>query len=380
FVHGSGLDEILAYRRKVGTTWEDYHILHGGQDTAAKLVNQSGQVVEQYEYDPFGKATVYTAAGALVDVGPAGTSPEDGTRSAYGLMHLYKAMRLDPETGNCYVRNRYYDPRTGRFMSRDPIGVWGDAGNMGNEYAYAWNRPLVISDPFGLDGEPQWHHIVTQTGLRGGNGKENGILLPGGVGGDHGFLHGNHTMPDHWNVAAAKVDAANPGLKNDPQAFLKAMKAEYASLGTDRAKRVLELLELAPDAPISYDEWSALSKCPEKRAEIYKNAKEAKEKAVREAAEKAEKAAKEAAEKADRAAKEAAESASALARAGSRAVKILPLAGLFFGGCQVAGSDSVGEAVENGVDMAIGEIPIVGSVYDGGIAAYYFGCWLVSKF
>ena len=42
---------------------------------------------------------------------------------------------------------------TGRFMSRDPIGVWGDAGNMGNEYAYAWNRPLVVGDRFGLQGD-----------------------------------------------------------------------------------------------------------------------------------------------------------------------------------------------------------------------------------
>jgi hypothetical protein len=251
---------------------------------------------------------------------------------------------------------------------------------MGNEYAYAWNRPPVISDPFGLNGDPHWHHIVTQTGLKGGNGKENGILLPGGSGGDHGLLHGNHTMPDHWNVVAAKVDAANPNLKNDPQEFLKAMKAEYAKMGTDRAKRVLEILELAPDAPISYDEWKALKYCPEKKAEIYKQAKEAKEQAVKEAAEKAEKAAKEAAEKAEKAAKEAAESAADLARAGSRAVKILPLAGLFLGGCQVAGSDSVGEAVENGVDMAIGEIPVVGSVYDGVFAAYYLGCWVVSKF
>jgi RHS repeat-associated protein len=163
-VHGSDLDEILAYRRFNGTSWEDYHILHGGQDTAAKLVNQSGQVVEQYEYDPFGKATVYTAAGALVDVGPAGTSPEDGTWSAYGLPHLYKAMRLDPETGNCYVRNRFYDPRTGRFMSRDPIGVWGDGGNMGNEYAYAWNRPLVVGDPLGLQSPEPKPSAPTRSG------------------------------------------------------------------------------------------------------------------------------------------------------------------------------------------------------------------------
>ena len=37
-------------------------------------------------------------------------------------------------------------------MSRDPIGVWGDTGNMGNEYAYAWNRPLVVGDSLGLQG------------------------------------------------------------------------------------------------------------------------------------------------------------------------------------------------------------------------------------
>jgi RHS repeat-associated protein len=176
FVYGSGLDEMIAYRRLNGTSWEDYYLLSGGQDTAAKLVNQSGQVVEQYEYDPFGKATVYTSAGALVDVGPAGTSPEDGTWSAYGLPHLYKAMRLDPETGNCYVRNRFYDPRTGRFMSRDPIGVWGDAGNMGNEYAYAWNRPLVVGDPLGLQGQGP----LTPVG--GGTSDPNAPLneIPGG--------------------------------------------------------------------------------------------------------------------------------------------------------------------------------------------------------
>jgi RHS repeat-associated protein len=145
-------------------------------------------VVEQYEYDPFGKATVYTAAGALVDVGPAGTSPEDGTRSAYGLTHLYKAMQLDPETGNCYVRNRFYDPRTGRFMSRDPIGVWGDGGNMGNEYAYAWNRPLEIGDPMGTQ-VTAW--IGGALEGRGGNSMANAMNEHRGVGpeaGVHGYF------------------------------------------------------------------------------------------------------------------------------------------------------------------------------------------------
>ena len=205
-------------------------------------------------------------------------------------------------------------------------------------------------------------------------------MLPGGKGGDHLGAHGNHSGVDDWNVVAQKVDGANTNLKNDPQKFLEAMRAEYASRGTDKAKRVVEILDAGIDAPVSYEEWGKLSKCPEKKAEIMKQAKEAKEKAAKEAAEKTQKAAREAAEKAEKAAKEAAESAADLASAGSRAAKILPFVGLFLGGCQVAGSDSAGEAVENGVDMAIGEIPVVGSFYDGGMAVYYLGCWLVSKF
>ncbi|MFN7591318.1 MAG: RHS repeat-associated core domain-containing protein, partial [Planctomycetota bacterium] len=218
-----------------GTSWEDYHILHGGQDTAAKLVNQSGQVVEQYEYDPFGKATVYTAAGALVDVGPAGTSPEDGTRSAYGLTHLYKAMRLDPETGNCYVRNRFYDPRTGRFMSRDPIGVWGDAGNMGNEYAYAWNRPLVVGDPLGLQspatsGSPsrldnvrdQYNKIVAKGREWGANKAAD--LLQYFIDGKGGALE----VPHEWICRFQEVtDASN----TNRQRFIDQIQAKALELG-----------------------------------------------------------------------------------------------------------------------------------------------------
>jgi hypothetical protein len=50
------------------------------------------------------------------------------------------------------MRNRYYSVETGRFLTRDPIGVWGDLGNLGNEYGYAWSRPLVVGDLIGLQG------------------------------------------------------------------------------------------------------------------------------------------------------------------------------------------------------------------------------------
>ena len=139
FVHGESLDEMLAYRLNNGGTWEDYHVLHGGQDTAAKLVDQNGNVVETYEYDPYGMPKVFVGSSTT----PQGYSSKSFT-------HLWKGLRWDAPIGKIYMRNRFYDPVTGRFMTRDPLGVHTDFGNMGNEYAYGWNRPLVVGDPLGL--------------------------------------------------------------------------------------------------------------------------------------------------------------------------------------------------------------------------------------
>ena len=45
-----------------------------------------------------------------------------------------------------YMRNRMYDPKTGRFTQEDPIGL---AGGL-NLYGYAGGDPVNFSDPFGL--------------------------------------------------------------------------------------------------------------------------------------------------------------------------------------------------------------------------------------
>jgi len=49
-------------------------------------------------------------------------------------------------SGLQYLRNRYYDPKTGRFTQLDPIGL---AGGM-NLYGFAAGDPVNFSDPFGL--------------------------------------------------------------------------------------------------------------------------------------------------------------------------------------------------------------------------------------
>ncbi len=50
------------------------------------------------------------------------------------------------KSGLAYVRNRYYDPATGRFTQEDPLGL---AGGL-NLYGFAAGDPVNFSDPFGL--------------------------------------------------------------------------------------------------------------------------------------------------------------------------------------------------------------------------------------
>jgi RHS repeat-associated protein len=45
-----------------------------------------------------------------------------------------------------YMRNRVYDPKSGRFTQEDPIGL---AGGL-NLYGFADGDPITYSDPFGL--------------------------------------------------------------------------------------------------------------------------------------------------------------------------------------------------------------------------------------
>ena len=100
--------------------------------------------------------------------------------SAVGNPYLYNGRRFESETGLYYNRARYYNPDQGRFISRDPIGSFGDEMNFGNAYGYVGNSPLSLADPSGLASTIVGHTTISNPSwsARGNSIKQVAVVLP----------------------------------------------------------------------------------------------------------------------------------------------------------------------------------------------------------
>ncbi len=130
-----------------------YHTNELGSIVA--LTDSSGNAVEAYQYDAYGYQTVVLPGpnGVIEYGGDDDYLP--GAKSSYGNPFLFTAQRYDASTGLMYYKNRYYSTYLGRFMSRDPIGIWGDPMELGNGYAYVGDNPATYADATGFGpGDP----------------------------------------------------------------------------------------------------------------------------------------------------------------------------------------------------------------------------------
>jgi RHS repeat-associated protein len=136
------IDELLTYQRKeTDNSWTGFYATQGRHDSVVALrqADAGGTLVERVEYDPYGKASVFVGAS---------TTPQ--AASSVGNPYLYAGRRMDEETGYLYLRNRYLHTGWGRFLTNDPIGNWGDGGNLGNGVAFVGNSPGIGADALGL--------------------------------------------------------------------------------------------------------------------------------------------------------------------------------------------------------------------------------------
>lgn len=129
YLYGIGIDDILQMRRNGQDYW--YHKNHLGSVVA--LTDEQGSVVERYEYDPYGKLTIYDANDSLLTV------------SAVGNIYYFTGREYDFETGLYHYRARSLHPGLGRFMQHDPL-LYVDAMGL---YHYVGNMPSRMVDPRG---------------------------------------------------------------------------------------------------------------------------------------------------------------------------------------------------------------------------------------
>jgi RHS repeat-associated protein len=101
-----------------------------GPGSTSELANSGGTVTDTYRYDAFGALRAHV-----------GTSANQWS---------FTGEQVDGSTSLQYLRARYYDPETGRFLTQDPVRGLALSPQSLNAYPYVLNNPCGLLDPWGL--------------------------------------------------------------------------------------------------------------------------------------------------------------------------------------------------------------------------------------
>jgi RHS repeat-associated protein len=132
-----GLQRI-SENQQINGTWTPSFYGYDGMGSVRQLTGLDEKVTDTYNYDAFGNL--------LSSPGP---TPNN---------YLYRGEQYDSELALYYLRARYYNPQTGRFLSRDPKdyksldsnGLPLDPKRL-HKYLYADGDPVNGRDPRGLE-------------------------------------------------------------------------------------------------------------------------------------------------------------------------------------------------------------------------------------
>ena len=135
YIFGNYIDEVLVLHRNTA----DHYYLHDHLYSPVALLDDDGDVLERYEYDAYGKVTLWNAAFTTTYM-----------TSQYGNPYAFTGRELDILDGgnlhHIHYRHRDYHPEIGRFMQRDTL----DYIDGMNAYQYTGSNPINSVDPMGL--------------------------------------------------------------------------------------------------------------------------------------------------------------------------------------------------------------------------------------
>jgi RHS repeat-associated protein len=110
---------------------QEYYFTFDGHGSTRALTDVVGAIIELYSYDAFGNALGFDSSIALTEF-------------------LYSGEQFDSKISQQYLRQRYYDPTTGRFNRLDPFfGNLSDPQSL-HKYLYTHADPINGIDPRGL--------------------------------------------------------------------------------------------------------------------------------------------------------------------------------------------------------------------------------------
>ena len=117
----------------INNSWTPSFYGYDGFGSVRQLTNLAGTVTDTYSYDAFGNILNST-----------GTTPNN---------YLYRGEQYDSDLGLYYLRARYYNPATGRFVERDPLDGYINVPATLHKYLYASGNPVNRIDPSGKGDE-----------------------------------------------------------------------------------------------------------------------------------------------------------------------------------------------------------------------------------
>ena len=125
------ISENLSPALTGNNTWTPSFYVYDGGGSVRNLTNTAGVITDEYEYDAYGNSFT-----------KVGTTPNN---------YLYRGEQFDSDLDLYYLRARYYNLATGRFLSRDPEdGKTLDPATL-HKYLYANGDPVNGIDPRGRE-------------------------------------------------------------------------------------------------------------------------------------------------------------------------------------------------------------------------------------